>query len=426
MVVDQIIKKIYKRIFDESLAPNVFLFLVNLKYAIFGYGLAAFCVFVFEIVAGRILGPEEYGKYVLVSSVAMFLYLFMTLGISTAAVKYNAEKEDYQRQRKIISTSYWATLIISFIFALLFFIFTPLFSRIFSIPLRIFYFAIIFAACYTLYILATDNLRGLHQIKKLSFFRASYGFLILIIFLIFLLNNHISFVTTAFSICFAYFIVFMLVTIKIRSYLYLRIDRFWLKNLLEYGIYVVGGSSLFIFLPILSKIMVNKYLTVTDVGIYNAYYFSSMNIALFFYTVFIMVFFPTASKYQQKEPIIRKIKKIILPLFLFGVPFLFLSQLVVLSFYGPKYPINYYLMFLFALSGILFIVYGFYSWLFYSKSVQEAKRMMALAGIIFTINIFLSIYFIPWLSLFGAVLAIISAYLIGIIYLFVSQKKLIN
>ena len=48
--------KVYEKIMGEKLTPNVYVFFKNLKYAIFGYGIAAFCVFTFEILAGRTLG----------------------------------------------------------------------------------------------------------------------------------------------------------------------------------------------------------------------------------------------------------------------------------------------------------------------------------------------------------------------------------
>jgi len=425
-IYTRVIEWAYENIFGEKISLKTLIFLKSLKYVIFGYGIAGFCVFVFEILCGRILGPNEYGKFVLVNSVGMFLYFFMTMGVTTAAVKYNAEKEEYNRQQKITSTSYWFILIISFTLVLLFFIFSPLFSKFFSIPLLISRLSIIFAFFYTLYLLVVDSLRGLHQFKKLAIFRATYGFLILIIFILFLLNNYLSFKTAVFAICLAYLIIFSMITVSIRSYLSFEIDKIWLKNLLEYGIYAAGGSFLFVFLPTLSKIMVNKYLTVADVGIYNAYYFSSLNITLFFYNVFITVFFPTASKYQQKAPILKKIKKLIPFMFLIGTPLLFVSQLIVLNFYGPKYPINYFLMFLFALSGILFLIYGFYSWLFFSKGIKEVRLIVILITIMFLINVFLSIYFIPRLSFSGAVLAILLTYLTGVICLFFSQKKLIE
>ncbi len=416
--------KFYERITGEKLTSNVNTFLKNLKYAIFGYGIAAFCVFAFEILAGRILGAESYGKYALVSVVSLFLSLLMTAGITTATTKYIAEEENHLTRQKIISSSYLMIFFLIFAAGFVLFIFSSQISKIFSIPLNIFYTAIFLSGCFSLYTLATDILRGLHQIKKLSAFRIIYGLFIVSFLIIFLLFSNVYFKTAAFIISFTYILIFLLVTINIRHYLSFKIDKVWIKELFNYGKYVAVGGLLFIFLPRLGQIYVNKYLAVSNVGIYNAYYFSSISIISFFYTTFVTVFFPTASKYQEKEPILRKIKKFIPLLFLAGIPLLFFTQWIILKFYGSEYPIDYFLMILFAISSILILIYGLYGWLFYSKSISGAKLITALTIIITVVNILLNIYLIPLFFLRGAALAIVLTYFLGTICLFLLQKNL--
>lgn len=424
--VHKIIGKIYKKVFKEKVTLTIKTFFQNLTYVVLGYGVSAIFIFIFQIIAGRVLGPQEYGKYALIDSTSAFLYIFMTFGISTAAIKYNSEKEDYLRQQKIISSSYFTTLIISFIFALSFFIFSGFFSKIFSIPLIIFRLAIFFAISFALYVLAMDNLSGLHKMKKVAFFRAIYGFLMLFFLAIFLFFNNISFTTVALITSFVYLVIFLLITANIRNYLYFEIDKTWVKNLLEYGLYAAGGSFLLIFLPNLSKIMVNKFLTLFDVGIFNAYYFSSLSVVILFNTIFVTVFFPTASKHSQKSLILNKIKKVTPILFLIGVPILFLIQFLVLKFFGRQYMVDYLLMLLFSVSGIMFFLYSLYVWLFYSKGVAQARRVVFLTVLVFIINILLNFYLIPKFLLRGAVVSLILTYLFGWLYLVIFQKRLID
>lgn len=418
---------IYKRIFGENITLNVKKFFQNLAYIVLGYGVAAVFIFIFQILVGRILGPQEYGKYTLIDSMAAFLSIFMTLGVSTAAIKYNAEREDYLRQQKIISSSYLATLSIVSIFALSFLIFSGLISEAFSISPAVFITAVIFSAFYSLYLLAVDSLSGLHQMKSVSLFRALYGFLLLALLTVFLLKSRISFLTVSLIISFVYFLIFVLITANIRKYISFKIiDKNLLRNLLEYGLYAVSGSFLLVFLPSLSKIMVYKFLTLFDVGIYSAYYLSSLSVVILLNTMFITVFFPTASKYSQKSSIIKKVNKVTPILFLTCTPVLFFIQFIVLKLFGRQYPTDYWLMLLFAISGVLFFVYSLYAWLFYSKGVMQARKIVILTVIIFIINILLSTYLIPLLLLRGAVLSLILTYLFGWIYLFFNQKKLVE
>ncbi len=422
----QIFKNIYGKIFKEEITPIVKIFFQNLKHAIFGYGIAAFFIFIFQILAGRALGPINYGRYALVDSMGAFLFIFMTLGVSTAAIKYNSEKENELRQQKIISSSYFITLIIIFISTFLFIFFANFLSNFFSVSLIILNYSVIFAICYSLYTLAIDSLCGLHQIKKMATFRALYGFLILSFSALFLFRYNVSFENVILVICFSYLTTFLLITINIRNYISLKIDKIWIKNLLEYGLYMIGGYLSVVFLPILSKIMVNKFLTLYDVGIYNAYYFASLNVAILFNTIFIAVFFPTASKYPQKSLVLKKIKKITPFLFIIGIPALFVIQILVLKFFGQKYPTDYLLMLLFAVSGVMFFIYSLYMWLFYSKGVIQARLVIFLTAIVFIINILLNFYLIPQFLLKGAVMSLIFTYFFGWIYLLVFQKKLID
>ena len=67
------INKIYELILGEKMTKEAESFVRNLWRAFLGYGVAGFCVFVFEITAGRTLGPETYGRYVLVSTIGLLL-----------------------------------------------------------------------------------------------------------------------------------------------------------------------------------------------------------------------------------------------------------------------------------------------------------------------------------------------------------------
>ena len=96
----------YERIFHDKMSDDVRKFFKNLLYVGLGTIVAMIFSFVFNIFAGRILGPSGYGEFTLVQSVAMFLYIPMLLGFNTAMVKFNSEREDLKRQRSIISTTY--------------------------------------------------------------------------------------------------------------------------------------------------------------------------------------------------------------------------------------------------------------------------------------------------------------------------------
>jgi len=415
-------KKIYKKIIGEEATDNVLSFFKNLEYAAIGYGIAGFCVFLFGALTGRILGPHEYGKYVLVSIIGLFVYLFMTLGINTAAIKYSVVGDE-SNKKKIISTAYFLIILFSFFWGIFFWIFSDIISSFLSVSSLIFRLSIILAIFFSLYIISTDTLRALYKIKILSFFRAIYGLLIIALLILSFLTNHISFQNIVFIICFSYFIIFLLITINVKKYLSFGVSKLWAKSLLSYGSYAAIGGLLFTFLPTLSQMFVNKYMATKDVGIYSAYYFSSINIMIFLYNIFIVVFFPTVSKHQQGGAVLKKLKKIIPFLFLIGVPMLLIMQFVAFKIYGSQYPMNFYLMILFALSSVLISIYGLYCWFFYSTGVAGAKRVAVFTTIIFICNFLLNFYLVPIFFIWGAIIATCSTYIIGILCLLLFPPK---
>ena len=399
------------------------IFVKNLLRAFWGYGIAGFCVFIFEIIAGKTLGPQTYGKYVLVSSIGLFLYLFTTLGVNAAMVKYGAGA-DNEARKKIISSGYFISFCASLFFALIFFVFSKKISGLLSVPQHLFLASILLGILFGFYVMATDSLRTLYRIKNLAFFRASYGILILtLLFLFFNFVSQTSYLTAVFSICISYFIIIIAITIKIKKYLALKPDKFWIKQLLVYGSYAAIAGLMLTFLATQSQLFINWFSSSKEVGIYAAYYFSSINITVFLYNIFIVVFFPTVSRLEQKQVALRKIGKIVPFLFLVWLPLLFLVQITALKFYGPQYPINIPLMLAFEVSAILICIYGLYSWFFYSLSVLWVKKITLLTVFVFPTNILLNLFLVPRFSLWGGISSTFLTYCLSLFLLFFISKK---
>ena len=70
----------------------------------------------------------------------------------------------------------------------------------------------------------------------------------------------------------------------------------------------------------IDKILINIYLGKADAGIYKAYIVSFLSILTLSIGIFIAVFFPVASKSENKKTILRKINKIIPIMIGLGLP----------------------------------------------------------------------------------------------------------
>lgn len=415
----------YERIFHEQMSDEVKKFIKNLSYVGFGTIIATIFSFPFNILGGRILGPSGYGEFTLVQSVAMFLYIPMLLGFNTAMIKYNAEKEDYNRQQSIISTTFILVFVLTVGSIFLYYIFSSQISKIFSVSVGIFYLSVIFAVLFVFYTLTTSTLRGLHEMKKYATFQPIYSIILLSAFLIFVFINFISSEAMIFSMYLAYGVTgIVLLILFLRKYLKFEFNKSWVNTLTKYGMFATIGGVSFTFYTNIDKILINKYMTIADVGIYMAYYFASINVLGLFSGILIAVFFPVASKYKNKAVIINRMNRFVPYLVCVGTPFVFLCQFVILNLYGGKYPIDFLLMLLFAVTSILVAWYGIYMWLFNSEGVRGVKLTILGTVTITIINVLLNIYLIPRFGLFGAIGSTTTAFAVGICYLSLIKGKI--
>jgi O-antigen/teichoic acid export membrane protein len=414
----------YERIFHEKMSDEVKKFFKNLSYVGLGTIIATIFSFAFNILAGRILGPSGYGEFTLVQSVAMFLYIPMLMGFGTAMVKYNAEKEDYNRQHTIISTTYILVFIFTIVSIIIYYLFPSQISNLFSVSKEIFYLAIVFAVLFVFYILTTSTLRGLHEMKKYAIFQPIYGIILLSAFLIFVFVNFISFRSMVFSMCLAYGITGGVILAFIRKYIRFEFDKTWVDKLARYGGYATIGGVSFVFYTNIDKILINMYMTVADVGIYRAYYFASVGITGLFFGIFNTVFFPVVSKCDDKKAIFKKIGRFTPYLIGFGLPLMVLSEFVILKLYGERYPINRSLILLFAIVSILIVYYGIYDWTFCSEGMIGVKLVNVSTVIIAITNVALNIYLIPRVGLFGAIASTAIAFFVGICLLLSFKRRI--
>lgn len=408
------IATVYEGMFHEKMSKDVVDFFKKVYYVGIGTIIATIFSFVFNILAGRIVGPSEYGKFALVQSVAMFLFVPMVLGLNNAMVKYNAEKNDYYRQRGIISTAYILVFALTTISTSIFYIFSHQISKVFSVSYESFHLSILFSVSYVFYFMATSALRSLHKMKMLSALHPIFSINLLLSLAFFIYIGEISFKSIVFSMYIGHILTGSIILLYIKKYIIFDIDMRWVKIFSKYCRYSVLSGISFIIYTNIDKIMINKYMLEANVGLYNAYYYGSINLMGIFSGIFMTVFFPTASQYDNKKPIFNKINKFTPYLLLLGVPIVLFAELIILKLFGENYQIDISLAIIFAIASILVTCYTTYVWLFNSEGENGVKLVLSSTGTIGITNIILNAYLIPIFGLQGAIGATVLAYCIGI------------
>jgi O-antigen/teichoic acid export membrane protein len=389
-----------------------------------GMLLATVFLYIFNVAAGRALGPSAYGSFMLTQSIAMFLYIPMLQGFNVAMVKYAAEKDDPACQRVIISSAFLLTVFFCIVSICLYLWFFGYLTRLIHAGRGILGMAIIFAFLFSLYTLMMDALRSLFKMKAYAVIQPLCAIMALMIFLVFIAAGRVSAVSAIASICLAYITVICIIIFLTRNYLGFTLDRSRLKQLFQYSAYAAVGTISFSVCTNLDKVLINKYLTISDVGTYSVYYVGSVNIMVVMaFLVFNSVFFPMASRLKDKSFLFTKINHIVPYAFLGGIPCLAAIEFVIFKCYGSAYHFDIKLALMFAVASIMLFVNSGYGALAMSCG-KEGVKLTAFANIIAVLlNIFFNILLIPAAGMPGAVGSAIISYVIYLSIIFINSKK---
>lgn len=414
---------IYEKIFHEKMSNEVMGFITNVSYVGLGTAVSTIFSFTFNVLGGRVLGPIEYGEFNLIQSIAMFLYIPMLMGYNASMVKYNSEKKEFERQKKIISTTYILIFINTIVTILLYKLFESQILDIFLISRRTFDLSLFFAVLFVLYCISTETLRSLHEMKKYAVLQSTFSIILLSSFVFFMHIGFISFTSMLYSNCIAYGIISLIILFLIRRHLRLIIDKFWISSLRKYSNYaVVGGISSVLYLNI-DKILINKYMQLGDVGLYGAYNYSFTTIATTCIIIFTTVFFPYASMHDDKRFLLKKIDKMVIYFIIIGFPITIFGGLIILFIFGKDYVLDIRMVLLFGLAGICIAVDKLYGQTINSFGIKGIKIVSFAAIVMAVINIVLNMFLIPLKGIEGAIIAIIISYGTSVLIMLYKRNK---
>lgn len=417
-----LITRTYEFFFRTPMTPGIYKFIKNWYWSFLGVAIATFLMFLVHILGGRFIGPIEYGKYSLIVSIATFLVLPMILGFSGAIQKYLPQTT--KDKKKIISTAYSIILFFGILWLGIYLVFQKLIINLIKIDTSIFLLSLLFAGVFAGYQITEATMLGLLEIKKNSLIRI-ISFLSLFLIFIYMLffRKNLNYRTLYISCIIAYSLFSLLVLIHLKKYFF-NFNWRWAKILFHFSIYSVFAQVSFIILTNVDKLLINYFLSLKDVGIYQAYISSSQSITLFF-TPFLAVYFPTISQIKNKYSIFKRINKIALPVFIAVFFFLIATMFVILKLYGQKYPIYFGLIILFAVSGGLFTIHGLYGFLLGSKDIRSIRLLSGYVFLAMIINFLLNLIFIPLIGLYGAAGATLASYgVLVVLYLSTTGKIL--
>ncbi len=422
-ITNKLLSTSYELIFKEKMSLEARKLFLGTSYVAVGTLFGAFLTFVFNVLAARFLGPTGYGNLALVTSIS--LVLAIPVGLNTMPmVKYASQAKDDSARTTILSTSYIQAAAILMASVAFFVTFSALLAQLFGTSTGLFLFAVAYIVAAAPFNLMTNSLRIIPKMRVYALCAASQSTITVGVFLFFVGNNFISWQAALSSILIANLTIGIILLIYLKRYIKLQFSRLWSKRIINYILAIILGSIAAAFMHF-DRILINKFATIADVGLYNAYFLPSMTLAAMCWGIFNTGFFPLASKSRDRYAILLRINKALPFVFLGFVPLLLFVQAIIFVFYGSQYPFVFTTSFFFALASVAYIINLCYSYLIGSEGIRGAKVNSLSSVIALAVLICLDLILIPFFRVSGAATALIFAYSISAFYIY-SKRDLLR
>ena len=273
-------------------------------------------------------------------------------------------------------------------------------------------------------------MRGLNLFTSQALSKIGESTLVLLalIVLLFLFKNN-SYLIYVFSLFFGTIGLIFFYFNKIKKYLSFRhVGKDALKKVVSYSKYGLVGGVIGIILQSLDKVYVNKLIGSHELGIYMAYYTISIILISQLIQIFVNVFFPSVSKTKDKRNILNKINSLFKRGFVIVVIASTVLIRILLSLFGPEYPIVWDWIIMLSLYGTINFFVSMYGWLLVSISEKGYKRQNAglIVGIFaYILSVFIGYYVIGFSIDLLLISFIINRTISGLFYYFNLNKILI-
>jgi len=419
----RLLSVLYELIFKEKMDDQARSFVLSTSYVGIGTVVGSLFTLAFSIIAARALGPGNFGILGLVTTVGTILAISM-IAASTPMIKYGSEVQDHRVQVTLISTAYILIAMVTVASACIFVLFSAPLSYLFGVTAEVFFFALFLAVTSTFYQLTTNSLRVFFKMRAYALLTAAQSVILLAAFLAFISKNLTSWELAAYSYYLSYAVIGFILVVYLKDYIKLRFERSWAKKIVHYSLLALPGGVAATFMGV-DRILINKFTTTADVGIYNAYFLPSITVAVLLWMVINAAFFPYASKSDDKLAILRRVNKAMPYLAAALAPSVLLLEWIVFFLYGRQYPFSWEIALFFAIAATMAFFYQALSWLMASQGTRGATVNTLSSIIALIVLVGFDVVLIPRIGILGAAITLVFAYLVAASYL-LSRRRVLS
>lgn len=407
------ISRLYTRLTGEPYTATMDKFIKGLGWVSVGFVVAKGLTVLVNILAGRLLGPVEYGRYNLALSVGAFASPGMFGGLYMAMIRY-ASGTPQETRKKVYSTALSVATVLFLFWGAVYLLFREPLAGLFGIDVPLYVYGIFYGIAYGLFLLfssffqaeAQFRLRAFAEIVFAAAFLTGFGFWV---------AASARYTSVLLAIMCAYGVGCLYTVAKRPELFRFGISREFFKPLYVYGFWVMILGLCQSFQVFFIRFVINHYLSEADVGLISAYTLSSLVLGFYLSLIFTTVFFPSASAHADKGALWTKLGKVTRFLSLPCVVLFTGTQLLAILILGQKFVLRWDIVLPMALIATVAMGQSAFGWLLAAEGLRGMKRMVLIGVLSSAITVGMSFVLIPGWGLRGAVAVYGLAYVTGLI-----------
>jgi len=416
---------IYRRLHGENPGESASEFLKHLSWIGASFAAAKVISGLVSIAAGRVLGPAEYGKINVFTSVVSVIAPFILLGINHSIIKYGSGNV---KNREVFGTASAIFTTLAFLVCSAVFLFRHPLGSFFHVPEN----TLLLALCYALgtsgFFVVSSVQQATGGFSKRGFSEVAISLLLAAGFAlgVFFLGRRYE------AMAYAYIAAFGLVTL----YWFLKtpglfdfslFSRKLARPVFEYGIYYFGaGIGSFLIFNVQSLIL-NASLSPREVGVYAAYYAASIGISGYLGYTANTVIFPKAAASTNRRRLWDIAARTWGKLFPAAALLLFAAEAAILSLMGRhQYGMDLRLMVLFAVCGTLMLIQSSMGQIVFSDSIKASRLALFMSLGAGALNFVACLFLIPVFKIEGVAISLIITYVFLLAWLWKSRDSYLD
>jgi O-antigen/teichoic acid export membrane protein len=382
----------------------------------FLYSAAKASTLLTQFLAGRLLGPVEYGRANLVIAAAAYLQIVPMLGFPLATSKLVSEEQDEERLSRLISTALtsfliWTLLCLPLIAAAHRFLESSL-----GMPASLFAFSALLATATALSQVLASPLLGLKRFAQRGLVETIYGLcapLILIGLIAALGPTHqamIGALSASLLASSAYALW------SLRRYLKPAFEPGFVKAVSRYA--ATASLTLLATACVLApaRLFLNRHAGAQEIGLFSAYFTATVQVALALLYMLQAVLVPMASGAEGQRETWTLLRRWAAPATLIAWGIFCATAVAGLAAFGRRYPLDLGWAAAFAAAAALILVHGAISSLYAARDYSGLRVSVAGALASGLGNVALTARLVPQYGVLGAALSLVLSFSAGLAF----------